>query len=170
MVIYSNFQMRQQCFYHKSTRKPPNLQNYNIQIADVELIRIWKDCEEPATLGLFIDDSLSWKCHMAHANSKQNISRTMFAINQVKHILPYDSMKTFIFHYFSYVNSKKNISRTMFAINQVKHFLPYDSMKTFYFSLVHPHILYGILGHGEMQMWLPCRKHLFYKTSYALYK
>ena len=52
----------------KAPGKLPNLQNYNIQIAGVELIRIGYDCEEPATkfLGLFIDDSLSWKCHMAH--------------------------------------------------------------------------------------------------------
>ena len=97
----------------KAPGKLPNLQNYNIKIAGVELIRIGYDCEEPVTkfLGLFIDDSLSWKCHMAHVNSK--------------------------------------ISRAMFAINQVKHFLPYDSMKTLYFSLVHPHILYGILAWGN---------------------
>ena len=81
----------------KAPGKLPNLQNYNIKIADVELIRIGYDCEEPATtfLGLFIDDSLSWKCHMAHVNSK--ISRAMFAINQVT-ILPYDSMNS-IFHW-----------------------------------------------------------------------
>ena len=47
----------------------------------------------------------------------------------------------------AHVNSK--ISRAMFSINQVKHFLPYDSMKTLYFSLVHPHILYGILAWGN---------------------
>ena len=40
----------------------------------------------------------------------------------------------------------------MFVINQVKHLLPYDSMKTLYFSLVHPHILYGILAWGNANM------------------
>ena len=97
----------------KAPDKLPNLQNYNLQIADVELIRIGYDCAEPATkfLGLFIEDSLSWKCHMADVNSK--------------------------------------ISRTIFTINQVKHFLPYVSMKILYFSLVYPHILYGILAWGN---------------------
>ena len=50
----------------------------------------------------------------------------------------------------AHVNSK--ISRAMFAINQVKHFLPYDSMKTLYLSLVHPHILYGILAWGNTKV------------------
>ena len=45
----------------KAPGKLPNLQNYNIKIADVKLIRIGYDCEE--LLGLFVDDSLSWKCH-----------------------------------------------------------------------------------------------------------
>ena len=47
----------------------------------------------------------------------------------------------------AHVNSK--LSRAMFAINQIKHFLPYDSMTIFYFSLIHPHILYGILAWGN---------------------
>ena len=67
-----------------------------------------------------IDDSLSWKCHMAHGNRK--------------------------------------ISRAMFAINQDKRFLPYDSMNTLYFSLVYPHILYGILA------WINAKAASLHKT------
>ena len=47
----------------------------------------------------------------------------------------------------SNLNSK--ISRAIFSINQVKHYLPTESMKILYFSLVHPHLSYGILAWGN---------------------
>ena len=43
-------------------------------------------------LGIYVDESLSWKYQLAHINNK--ISRSLYAINQVKHILPYTSLKT----------------------------------------------------------------------------
>ena len=47
----------------------------------------------------------------------------------------------------SSVNSK--ISRALFAIKQVKFSLPKDSLRTLYFSLIHPHLTYGILAWGN---------------------
>ena len=57
-------------------------------------MRIGNDCTESATkfLGLNIDDSLNWKSHVSAINSK--IARAIFAIKQVKHFLPYDSLRT----------------------------------------------------------------------------
>ena len=48
-----------------------------------------------SVLGLFIDEHLSWKSHLSHVNSK--MSRSLFAIKQVKHFLPTDSLRTLYF-------------------------------------------------------------------------
>ena len=50
--------------------------------------RIGNDCEERATefLGMFIDEHLAWKFHISHVNA--NVSRFLFAVYQVKNILP----------------------------------------------------------------------------------
>ena len=45
------------------------------------------------------------------------------------------------------INSK--ISRALFAIKQVKFSLPKDSLRTLYFSLIHPHLIYGLLAWGS---------------------
>ena len=52
---------------------------------------------------------------MAYVNSK--ISRAMFAINQVKHLLPYDSMKTL---YFSLVHPPINLLYGILAWGNAK--------------------------------------------------
>ena len=43
----------------------------------------------------------------------------------------------------------KKISRALFAIKQVKHFLPVECLRTLYFSMIHPHLTYGILAWGN---------------------
>ena len=55
-------------------------------------------------LGIFIDEYLTWQHHVSHVNSK--VARSLFAIKQVKHFLPINSMKTLyhslIHSHFSY--------------------------------------------------------------------
>ena len=65
----------------------------NISINNVSLTRIGNNCSETSTkfLGILIDENLSWKQHISYLNS--NISKTLFTIKQVKHFLPYDSLK-----------------------------------------------------------------------------
>ena len=43
----------------------------------------------------------------------------------------------------------KKISRALFAIKKVKHFLPVECLRTVYFSMIHPHLTYGILAWGK---------------------
>ena len=45
------------------------------------------------------------------------------------------------------INSK--ISRALFTMKQVKFSLPRESLRTLYFSLIHPHLTYGILAWGN---------------------
>ena len=68
--------------------------NMSLEIGGTQLMRIGNDCTASATkfLGLTIDDSLNWKSHVSAINSK--IARAIFAIKQVKHFLPYDSLRT----------------------------------------------------------------------------
>ena len=67
----------------------------NISINNVSLTRIGNNCSETSTkfLGILIDENLSWKQHniISYLNSK--ILKTLFTIKQVKHFLPYDSLK-----------------------------------------------------------------------------
>ena len=56
--------------------------------------RVGNKCDETSTkfLGIHIDENLSWKRHICQLNSK--IARASFAINQVKNVLPKESLKT----------------------------------------------------------------------------
>ena len=45
------------------------------------------------------------------------------------------------------INSK--LSRAIFVIKQVKFYLPKESLHTLYYSLLHPHITYGIIAWGN---------------------
>ncbi len=78
--------------------KPPHKRcdctHMSVKIDGAELTRIDNDCDETSTkfLGIYIDDSLSWKSHIANVNSK--ISRAIFSIKQVKKFLPYESLRT----------------------------------------------------------------------------
>ena len=42
-----------------------------------------------------------------------------------------------------------NISRSLYMLKQVKHCLPMASLRTLYYTLIHPHITYGILAWGR---------------------
>jgi hypothetical protein len=83
-------------------QKQCDLTGLKIYINNSELNRIGTDCDEKAAkfLGISIDEHLTWKYHIAHVNSK--VSRSLFAIRQVKHILPSTSLKTL---YFSLIHS-----------------------------------------------------------------
>ena len=69
----------------------------NIHIGSSQLERIGSEFNEVSTkfLGLWIDEHLTWKHHIAHVNKK--ISRTLFAIKQVKYFLPINSLRTLYF-------------------------------------------------------------------------
>ena len=46
----------------------------------------------------------------------------------------------------SHLNSK--IAHALYALKQVKNTLPTTALRTLYFSIIHPHILYGITAWG----------------------
>ena len=49
--------------------------------------------------------------------------------------------------------TNNKISTSVFAINKIKNFLPHSALKTLYYSLVHPHLTYGLLAWGQS---IPC--------------
>ena len=59
-----------------------------------EVIRIGNDQNEKSFkfLGLYLDETLSWKFHIQNVCSK--ISRSNYIINKVKNILPKSSLRT----------------------------------------------------------------------------
>ena len=61
----------------------------------LEWIGVGLNEESSKFLGVILDDSLTWKHHINHINKK--ISKSLFAIKQVKHILNIDSLKTIYF-------------------------------------------------------------------------
>ena len=79
------------------------------------------------SLGMTIDESLSWNKHILNINSK--------------------------------------LSRALFVIKQVKFYLPKDSLHTLYYSLLHPHITYGILAWGNAKASLLRKTQILQKRS-----
>ena len=71
--------------------------NKHLLINGIPLKRIGNDCTDSSVkfLGITIDEHLTWQKHLAQVNSK--ISLAMFAIKQVKHILPRDILKNLYF-------------------------------------------------------------------------
>jgi len=69
----------------------------SLKINGIPLSQIGNNFKEQSTkfLGIFIDESLSWKMHIKHINMK--ISRALFVIKQVKNIIPLDSLRTLYF-------------------------------------------------------------------------
>ncbi len=53
-------------------------------------------------------------------------------------------------HHLKHVNKK--ISMALYSLKQVKFSLPLESLKTLYFSMIHPHICYGILAWGNAKL------------------
>ncbi len=79
-----------------------DLTNFSIHINNIPLDRIGNACTETSTkfLGMFIDENLTWKSHIKHVNTK--VSRALFLLKQVKHVLPAESLRTL---YYSLINS-----------------------------------------------------------------
>jgi len=77
-------------------------QNTAITLNGINLIRVGNDQPEKAIkfLGIQMDQNLTWKHHINTLKSK--ISRSLFALNRVKNILPHDILKSL---YFSLVQS-----------------------------------------------------------------
>ena len=70
----------------KPKHKKCDLNGLSISIDKIPLLRIGNDCDEKAAkfLGLYIDEHLTWKHHIAHVNTK--VSKILFVIKQVKYI------------------------------------------------------------------------------------
>ena len=79
-----------------------NITGLNVSINNTVIQRVGNDCEEKATkfLGIYIDENLTWRHHIANVN--KIISSALFSINQVKHILPKDCLRTL---YYSLIHS-----------------------------------------------------------------
>jgi hypothetical protein len=79
-----------------------NLTGHDIFIQNTKLNRIGNDCNEKTIkcLRIYIDENLTWKYHLTNINKK--ISNSLFAIKQVKRVLPYSCLKTL---YYSLIHS-----------------------------------------------------------------
>ena len=71
--------------------------NLSVCVNNVPLMQIGSSFGEKSTkfLGIYIDESLSWRHHVNHINNK--ISRALYDIKQVKHFLPIESLHTLYF-------------------------------------------------------------------------
>ena len=52
-------------------------------------------------------------------------------------------------HHISCIDNK--ISRALYQVKQARHFLPVTCLRSLYFSMIHPHLLYGILAWGNVK-------------------
>jgi hypothetical protein len=80
-----------------------NQTNLRLTINEHEITQVRSSGREKSIkfLGIHIDEHLTWKFHIQHINNK--ISRTLFAINKAKHLLPKMALHTL---YFSLVHSQ----------------------------------------------------------------
>ncbi len=74
-----------------------DLNQYAVHIGNTVLDRVGNNCQETSTkfLGMHIDENLTWKQHITEINKK--VSRALFSIKQVKHVLPPESLRTLYF-------------------------------------------------------------------------
>ena len=77
----------------------------SLSIGNTLLTRVGRDCTERSTkfLGIYLDDCLSWKDHIAHLNSR--LSRSIFKIKQLKNFLPRSCLTSL---YYALVHSQLN--------------------------------------------------------------
>ncbi len=116
-----------------------DLTQYSIHVGNIELGRIGNDCYEKSTkfLGMYLDENLTWKRHITEVSKK--VSRALFSIKQVKHVLPLASLRTLYFAlihpHLSYGltawgNADKNIIRPAILLQKrairVIHNAPYN--------------------------------------------
>ena len=75
---------------------------HKLCINGTPLNRIGQHCEETSAkfLGIYIDEYLTWHDHIKHVNRK--MARAMFAIKQVKYLLPYNTLRNL---YYALVHS-----------------------------------------------------------------
>jgi hypothetical protein len=92
------------------SKKKYDFSNLNISVNGNMLSR--ENCCK--FLGIYIDESLSWRKHSKYINSK--ISRSLFAMKQAKVFLPKESLRTL---YFSLINS--HIVYGILAWGNAKH-------------------------------------------------
>jgi len=73
---------------------PIRRDRFSLKINGVPLKQISNNHDEKSSkfLGVLLDESLSWKGHLNYVNAK--ISRALFAIKQIKNILPISSLRT----------------------------------------------------------------------------
>ncbi len=71
-----------------------DMSQLTLKVNGVELKQIGNNEDEISSkfLGVHFDEHLTWKNHINHVNTK--ISRALFAIKQIKHILPIASLRT----------------------------------------------------------------------------
>jgi len=81
----------------KTPQQSCDFTDLTILINNTPLSQIGSQSKEKFTkfLGLYIDEHLSWNYHVNHINKK--ISRSLFALKQVKHFLPPESLHTLYF-------------------------------------------------------------------------
>ena len=81
----------------KPSKDKLDLSGLKLLINGIPLGRIGIGFEEESSkfLGVILDESLTWKQHINYVNKK--ISKSLFAIKQVKNILNTDSLKTLYF-------------------------------------------------------------------------
>ena len=63
----------------------------------------------------------------------------------------------------NYLNNK--IARQIYTLKQCKHMLDTNTMRTLYFSLIHPHITYGILAWGSANKSYLQRTNILHKRA-----
>ena len=88
------------------------------------LNRIGQHCEETSAkfLGIYSDEYITWQDHIKHVNRK--MARAMFAIKQVKYILPYNTMRNALVHsHLSYAivawgNADRTITRKTMTLQK----------------------------------------------------
>ena len=86
----------------KPKQKSFDLSDISIILNGEKLQRVGNGNKEEAIkfLGIFIDENLTWKQHISHV--KMKVSRTLFAINKVKNVLPSSSLEML---YYSLIHS-----------------------------------------------------------------
>ena len=63
------------------------------------------------------------------------------------------------------LNLNSKISRALFTIRQLKFTLPKETLRTLYFTLIHPHLTYGILAWGNAKVNLLHKTELLQKRA-----
>jgi len=68
--------------------KPTFLESKDMAVNNTNLEQVGSTFTNKTTkfLGIYLDESLSWECQLAHINN--TVSRLLYTINKVKHVLP----------------------------------------------------------------------------------